>query len=414
MLRKKETGVDTQDAEAREPSVGPAVRPATAPRGAAGRDLRIDFFRGLALLMVFLIHTHSSLLGWFTTVNLGFSDPAEAFVFLSGYTAGLVYGGVLRRAGWLAAARRSLRQAARIYGGHLAVSAVVLALAAFAWRVIGDDALVREMHLDQFLQAPGPVVLSALRLQFRPANLDVLPLFVVLFLALPAVLALLTWAPAALVAASGSLYLAAQLWGLNLPGYGGPGWFFNPFAWQSLFCLGVWWGRGHRPGLLPTLRGPLTLAAGLLLAWSALVTLRWHFPGLPDVVPSWLGARLYPISKTALAPVRLLHFLALAYLLGLRWPLPHRLVRAWAARPVLWCGQHSLAIYGWGVLLSAGAEVALHRMHAVWATLGIGVVGLLAQGGVALMLTRRSGTARPGGDRHAAPSPREPRRRLAA
>ena len=364
--------------------------PAQAPdAGRRHRNLPVDFFRGLSLLMVFLIHTCAPLLLWLTTCRYGFSDPAEAFVFLSGYTAGLVSGTLLRQGNWRGLSTRMLRQAGRVYVGHLALTALVLGGAALAWRVAGDAALATEMHLDQVLEAPGAVLVSALRLQFRPANLDVLPLFVVLFLAGPAVLIGLRRWPAWTVTASVAAYTAAQLWQLNLAGYAGTVWFFNPFAWQVLFCLGAACGLGlHRPRLARA-RGPLTVAALAVVVWSALVTLRWYIPALPDVVPGWLAPHLYPISKTDLAPVRLLHFLALAYLLGVRWPVRERILASRVAQAVIACGQHSLTIFGEGVLLSAGAELALHRVHSVPVALGIALVGVAIQCGTAALLARR-------------------------
>lgn len=164
------------------------------------------------------------------------------------------------RAGWPAAARRIFRQAGRIYGGHLLLSAAVLTLAALAGRFASAGRLVQEVHLSTVLQAPGTALLSALRLQFRPANLDILPLFVLLFLTFPAILALLDRWPVGTLAASGGLYVAAHVWRINLAGTPGTVWFFNPFAWQGLFCLGAFCGLGRRRlAELPGARGPLPL-----------------------------------------------------------------------------------------------------------------------------------------------------------
>ena len=57
-----------------------------------GRDLRLDFFRGLALWLVFLDHIPSNVVSWITIRNYGLSDASEIFIFISGYTASLVYG----------------------------------------------------------------------------------------------------------------------------------------------------------------------------------------------------------------------------------------------------------------------------------------------------------------------------------
>jgi hypothetical protein len=55
------------------------------------RDPRIDFFRGLALVMIFINHIPDTVPGLYTSRNFGFSDAAEGFVLLSGISAGLAY-----------------------------------------------------------------------------------------------------------------------------------------------------------------------------------------------------------------------------------------------------------------------------------------------------------------------------------
>ena len=57
----------------------------------AGRDLRLDLFRGLANWAIFLDHIPNNVVAWITMKNYGFSDAADLFVFISGYTVALVY-----------------------------------------------------------------------------------------------------------------------------------------------------------------------------------------------------------------------------------------------------------------------------------------------------------------------------------
>jgi hypothetical protein len=73
------------------------------------RDLRLDFFRGIGQWMIFLDHIPFDVVNWLTFRNYGFSDAAELFVFISGYTAGFVYGPAMREARAVAATAR-LRQ----------------------------------------------------------------------------------------------------------------------------------------------------------------------------------------------------------------------------------------------------------------------------------------------------------------
>src|ERR1700757_1317381 len=76
-----------------QPSSPTALKPAIA-LAAGQRELRLDLFRGLALWLIYIHHVSPDVLTWFTIRNYGFSDAAEIFVFISGYTAALVYGRV--------------------------------------------------------------------------------------------------------------------------------------------------------------------------------------------------------------------------------------------------------------------------------------------------------------------------------
>lgn len=71
------------------------------PRALSGkRDLRIDFFRGVALYMILVDHVVGDPISKFTYQRIGFSDAAELFVFLSGVSCAIVYSRVLERRGW--------------------------------------------------------------------------------------------------------------------------------------------------------------------------------------------------------------------------------------------------------------------------------------------------------------------------
>ncbi len=73
--------------------------------------------------MIFLDHipSHqvSDIASWVTIRNYGFSDAAEIFVFISGYTASLVYGRKMRQQGFLVGAAKILRRTWQVYVAHL-------------------------------------------------------------------------------------------------------------------------------------------------------------------------------------------------------------------------------------------------------------------------------------------------------
>src|ERR1700704_1707861 len=90
----------------------------------AGRDVRLDLFRGLANWAIFLDHIPHEVLSWITTRNYGFSDAADLFVFISGYTAAVVFGRVMIERGCVAAASKLLKRASKLYAAHIAMLVV--------------------------------------------------------------------------------------------------------------------------------------------------------------------------------------------------------------------------------------------------------------------------------------------------
>src|ERR1700692_5049715 len=105
---------------------------------AAGRDLRLDLFRGLANWAIFLDHIPHEVLSWATTRNYGFSDAADLFVFISGYTAAFVFGRVMIERGYLAAASRLTKRALQLYAAHILLVGVYIAVIAGVSSVLHD------------------------------------------------------------------------------------------------------------------------------------------------------------------------------------------------------------------------------------------------------------------------------------
>src|SRR5450432_4315825 len=104
---------------------------ATPAVAAAERELRIDLFRGLALWLIFIDHVSPDLLTWFTIRSYGFSDAAEIFIFISGYTAAFVYGRAMQGSGFLVAGVRVLRRVWQIYVAHIFIVIMLLAEISF-------------------------------------------------------------------------------------------------------------------------------------------------------------------------------------------------------------------------------------------------------------------------------------------
>jgi len=203
-----------------------------APVVTTGRDLRLDLFRGIALWLIFLDHIPSNLVAWATIRNYGFSDATEIFVFVSGYTAAFVYGKEMRERGFILAGSRILRRAWQIYVAHVFLFAIYLAEISYVATSFENPLYAEEMNILDFLKQPDVTIVQALLLKFKPANMDVLPLYIVLLLLFPPVLWLLQYRLTLALGASLLLYVLTWVFNWNLPSYPSGHWYFNPFAWQ--------------------------------------------------------------------------------------------------------------------------------------------------------------------------------------
>jgi hypothetical protein len=74
------------------------------------------------------------------------------------------------------------------------------------------------------------------------------------------------------------------------------------------------------------------------------------------LMPTWLSELIYPISKTDLSPLRLLHFLALAYVTAKLLP-GRGWTQNWPAQQCCRMGRYSLEVFCLGVLLAPLADM---------------------------------------------------------
>jgi hypothetical protein len=338
------------------------------------RDLRLDACRGLALWFIFLDHIPGNILGWLTLRNYGFSDTTEVFFFVSGYTCMLAYGGAWRQQGWRATVTRALRRGWEIYVAFLLLLIAYLV----AVQAAGGGAFLDETNTEIFFANPGTAIVRAVLMQYAPVNTDVLPTFVLLHLLFPALLWLLTRSASLALAASLLLYLLVQAFSWNLPAWPGATWFFNPFAWQLLFVLGAWYVYTGADRLRRIVHSPVTLMLALAyLAFGFAVAMSWQFKSLEALMPEALFKLIYPIDKSDLAPLRVLHFLSLAIVVSrLTPPDWHGFMKPCMVATIR-CGENSLAMYCLGVLLSFLGHVILVKVSGTIAMqVSVGVAGV--------------------------------------
>src|ERR1700736_5292378 len=200
-----------------------------------GRDLRLDLFRGIANWAIFLDHIPDNVVNWITTRNYGFSDAADLFVFISGYTASFVYARMMIERGFIVGATRLTKRVWQLYVAHIILFVIYIVAISYLARRFADSELINEFNVAGLVHHATETLGQGLLLKFKPVNLDVLPLYIVLMGFFPPVLWMMLRKPGLTMLASIALWFAARHFGWNLPGYPAGSWYFNPFCWQLLF-----------------------------------------------------------------------------------------------------------------------------------------------------------------------------------
>jgi hypothetical protein len=282
----------------------------------------------------------------------GFVSTAEGFVFLSGLVAGLVY--TRRAAGRPAEELRwhAWRRAGQIYGAHLGSYLIAL---------IGLPALalvtntISSTSPALFFTHPAAALLMGATLLYQPGLFDILPMYCGFMLALPLILAALRqgrWGR--LFAVSGGLWLLSQaglrdsvqrwLETFTLVNFGA----FDILAWQLVFVIGVFFGYHWAKSTRPL----LSFRPALLLVCLVVAVPLWLVLKFQSLLPSGLTMDLVWAwaDKTHLAPLRLLNFIVLAYLIAAVAAYRPRFV---TFRPLAFLGRHSLVVFSVQVTVCA-------------------------------------------------------------
>ncbi len=184
-----------------------------------GRDYRLDVLRGIANWAIFLDHIPNNVVNWITTRNYGFADAADLFIFISGYTVAFVYGRMMISRGFIIAGTRIFKRSWQIYVAHLVLFVIYIAEVGYLAKKYNDPKLLHEFNVAGFMQDPAETLYQGLILAFKPVNMDVLPLYIVLMVVFPPVLWALLRKPNLTLFASFVLYLAARHFGWNLAAY---------------------------------------------------------------------------------------------------------------------------------------------------------------------------------------------------
>ncbi|WP_375160251.1 OpgC domain-containing protein [Bradyrhizobium sp. RDT46] len=318
-----------------------------------GRDLRLDLFRGVANWAIFLDHIPDNVVNWITTRNYGFSDAADLFVFISGYTASFVYARMMLERGFIVGATRLTKRVWQLYVAHIILFVIYIASISYLALRFGDSEMINEFNVAGLVDNATETLRQGLFLRFKPLNLDVLPLYIVLMGLFPPVLWFMLRKPDLTMVLAIVLWLTARHFGWNLNAYPAGQWYFNPYCWQVLFVFGAWCALGGARRSMTLINAPITLYLCLgYLVFALIMTMAGRFPTFGGMFPEWLFSAFNPNDKTNLAPYRFIHFVVIVILVirfvpkewpGLEWKV---------FDPLIVCGQQSLAVFCVGVFLS--------------------------------------------------------------
>ncbi|MER8753092.1 OpgC family protein [Mesorhizobium sp. M1050] len=318
------------------------------------RDTRIDVFRALALLTIFVDHVPGTAFEYLTYKNFGFSDAAEVFVLISGMAVALAYGKKFQPGNRLLATLKMWRRAGVLYTAHIVTTMVVMAIFCAAAVFARRPELLTMINIEPLIKNAPQVLIGIVTLGHQLGYNNILPVYAVLLLLAPVFLLCVSYRPVLALVASGALWLVAGIYQIAPANYPEPGfWFLNPLSWQFLFNIGLA-GTLHvrRGGAIPVNRW--LVGAALAYIFMALVWV--HSPLWGHI--SWLGLPpvLTGFDKTFLSLPRLLHILAVSYLI-VAFPAVSNIFRTGRDHPLAILGKRSLPVFIAGTVLAMAAQV---------------------------------------------------------
>ncbi|WP_390910899.1 OpgC domain-containing protein [Pseudosulfitobacter sp. SM2401] len=294
------------------------------------RDLRLDFFRGIAMFIILMAHTPGNFLTSWIPARWGFSDATEIFVFCSGMASAIAFGRGYDRAGWTLATARVGFRVWQVYWAHVGLFFATLALtvaltdSGFGTRNYWGQLNLWPIFVESDKWTNPDILLSFMTLRYVPNYFDILPMYMVVLLLMPIIMALSNvnkWLIGAFVL---TVWLFAQKQllitlgleqlyiGLPAEPWTDRNWFFNPFGWQLIFFTGFAFMRGWLPKP-PVNKLLIGLALFLVIANVPLSSIGVREFGF-EWARDWRIANKLLIDKSSFGLLRYVHFLALAYL----------------------------------------------------------------------------------------------------
>jgi hypothetical protein len=315
----------------------------------------VDFWRGLALLSIFINHIPGFTFEQLTHRNLGLSDSAELFVFLAGWSLRRLADGVTENFGLGRLVLRLGARAVTLYAAQILITMVAIAMIAAAALFLENPLLLEWHNAAAVFQDPVLAHVGLVLLTHQLGFFDILPLYVTLMLGSPALAVIHHLQPRLVLPLSVVIYAASLAFEINLPTWPVEGsWYFNPFAWQLIFVLGFTLAGQSSARVAVDRHRFAFRAGGAVLLAMGLVLVKTGWSPDPTRVP-W-PPLFFIFDKTYATPARLLHFLALVAAFGGTFFLAARYLGP-VARFFSMLGRNSLNVFCVGSVLSIAAQI---------------------------------------------------------
>ncbi|MDR3494106.1 MAG: OpgC domain-containing protein [Ancalomicrobiaceae bacterium] len=322
----------------------------------------IDYWRGFALVEIFINHIPGNYYEQFTHKAISISDSAELFVFLAGWSLKYVVGPPEdpRPASRLVA--KLFHRAFTLYAAHILIVMLAIAMLAAASRLLGNSLILEWFNAAAVFYDPVDTHVGLVLLTHQLGYFDILPLYIVLLLISPGVALIHRHWPKLLLPISLTIYFASLVTETTFRTWPTAGeWFFNPLCWQLDFVLGFILARQQGPGgWVRSNLGWIRIVAVPLVIAAAVARLA-NLSIDPTQVPE--PHLLFVDAKSFLSPIRMVQFLALVAAMSNIFPF----LASWLRPVVVVCslfGRHSLLVFCIGSLLSLGGQITRFAFNA--------------------------------------------------
>jgi hypothetical protein len=315
----------------------------------------VDFWRGLALVFIFVNHIPGIYFSRFTHFHYSLSDSADLFVFLAGWGMRLMVGTPERRQSTWYLVLRLGGRTVTLYAAQIMITMIALAILAGCALLLNNPLLLEWHNAAAVFHDPVPTHIGLAVLTHQLGYFDILPLYVAIMIMAPGIAVVDRYAPWAVLPLSLLIYAITLAFQISIPTWPVEGyWFFNPLAWQLVFVLGFVLARDDGVGgfvrrhivAIRWIALPIVLVALLCMLTG------WWWD--PTKVPR--PRLFFLIDKAFVTPPRLIQFLALIAVMSATYPYILR-----ASKSVVdflsMLGRNSLYVFCVGSILSLVGQI---------------------------------------------------------